>query len=99
MKTTKAEFLRWLVPGKTVRLVDSLMGPCDKPRTVLKVSGMEAQFCTEKDTVSYLRITPEEHVERTANGYRIVFTQDGRTCAEYVEGVVGRDWNAAQEVR
>lgn len=83
MKTTKAEFLRWLTIGKNIRLVNSLIGPCDKKRTVSKVSGMNIQFLTDTGSTSHLTLTPDEHVERTPKGYRIVMTSDNRTCAEY----------------
>lgn len=85
MKTTKAEFFRWFTPGKRVRLINCLMGPCDKPRTVSKVVGMRAELLTEDGRTSHLRIGADEHVEKTANGYRIVLTEDGRVCAEYSE--------------
>lgn len=85
MKVSKAEFFRWLTIGKRIRLINSLMGPCNLPRTVKKVSGMRAEFTTERDTVSHLSISPEEHVEKTTTGYRIVLTADNRICAEYSE--------------
>lgn len=85
MRVTKAEFFRWFTPGKRVRLVNCLMGPCDKPRTVSKVVGMRAELLTDDGRISNLHIEADEHVEKTANGYRIVLTEDGRVCAEYSE--------------
>jgi len=85
MKTTKAEFLRWLTPGKRVRLINSLMGPCSMARTVAKVTGQCAQFTTERGSTSYLHLSKEEHVEKTAKGYRIVLTAENKVAAEYEE--------------
>ena len=85
MRVSKAEFFRWLTIGKRIRLINCLVGPCDKPRIVKKVSGMRAEFTTEQDTVSHLSIGPDQHVEKTPTGYRIVLTADNRICAEYSE--------------
>ena len=46
---------------------------------------MRAELLTEHGSTSHLRIGADEHIEKTASGYRIVLTGDGRVCAEYSE--------------
>ena len=83
MKVSKAEFLRWLTPGKEVRLINCLLGPCDKPRTVKSVKGPRVEFDTPDGRVSHLHLTSEEEVEKTESGYRLVLKSSGKCCAEY----------------
>lgn len=84
MKATKAELLRWLTPGKEVRLVQNLLGPCDSKRIVKRVKRSEVEFTTPSGSSSFLILTPSLEVEKTSKGYRIVRKDDGECCAEYL---------------
>ena len=57
--------------GTKLRLVNSLMGPCDRARTLKEVRSKDLVFITEKATLSYLFLTGCR-VVATETGFRLV---------------------------
>lgn len=80
---TKAELKRRLVPGTKLTLVNCLMGPCNKHRTVQQVRSSEFVMSTPEGSDSYLPIGSDEYVEATENGFKIIIKGSGRIAAEY----------------
>ena len=84
---TKAELKRRLVPETALTVVNSLMGPCRKLRTVKKVSGNEfGLLAHEKGALSYFRLESNEYVEQTAKGFAIRLKENDRLMVEYEWG-------------
>ena len=93
---TKAELKRRLVPGTKLVLVNCLMGPCNKPRTVKQVRSTDIIMLTPEGKESHLDLQSHEFVEATENGFRIMLKaqpatlglreQPERVAAEYEWG-------------
>lgn len=69
---TKAELKRRLTPGTKLTLVNSLLGPCSKPRTVHEVRSADYVMLTPEGKHSYLTIIPAEEVRETPKGFQVV---------------------------
>lgn len=78
-----------LVPGAQLTLVNSLMGPCHKHRTVAKVNTVDVMFTGDgiaAGRVSHLRWPKASQLHKTEKGFAIY--EDDRLCAEYIWGHV-----------
>lgn len=93
---TKAELKRRLVPGTKLTLVNCMMGPCNKHRTVVKVMSTDVQMLTPEGTHSYMTLNSYERVEATENGFKVILkaepavpgqpARDERLACEYQWG-------------
>lgn len=94
---TKAELKRRLIPGTKLTLVNTLLGPCNKPRTVLDVRSRGYVMLTPEGKHSHLDIVPGEEIHETPNGFQVVvlaspasaqrsYAEPERIGAEYVWG-------------
>lgn len=84
-----ADLKRKLVPGTELTLINSLLGPCCKHRTVAKVNTVDVMFTGDGVTpgkFSHLRWPKAGSLHETAKGFAIY--EDDRLCAEYVWGHV-----------
>ena len=82
MKITSIAELKRIPVGTRLRLVNSLIGPCDKPRTVKKVRSADIIMWTPEGTDSYLTLKGVS-LSPTENGFRLFEKWDGGLCAEY----------------
>lgn len=81
--TTKAQLKR-LPVGHKLTLINSLMGPCNIPRTVHKVMTNQIVMLLEDGRTSRLYLDNDMKLEPTPQGF-LMRTADGeRIAAEYV---------------
>lgn len=78
---TIVQLRRLLRPGLQLRLVRSLLGACNKLRTVVKVRSRDIVFRTEEGNLSYCRLPKRDQLVETERGFR--FLEDGETAVEY----------------
>lgn len=82
---TVAELKRRLVPGTKLTLINCLMGPCQKLRTVERIRSKHFVFhAHEKNRESVLQCPKASQLIETENGFRIL--NDGEIAVEYVWG-------------
>lgn len=89
---TKASLKRQLLPGLKLTLTNSLLGPCNKQRTVHQVRSNDIVMITETGSHSHLAITPDEEVRGTSNGFQIVLKEGTETS----RGVLDQDHIVAE---
>lgn len=80
-----AELKRKLVKGTKLRLVDSLIGTCDKARVVAMTNSVGVMFTGDgiKDgQFSHLDWPKASQLVETEKGFKIV--EDGETSAGYI---------------
>ena len=72
---TVAELKRQMIPGTKLTLTNSLLGPCNKPRTVARVNSVD--FMLHQDDkpgapVSHCRWPKASQLVETPKGFRIM---------------------------
>jgi len=82
MNITSLAALKRIPVGTRLRLIDSLIGPCDKPRTVKQVRSADIIMLTPEGTDSYLTLKGVR-LSPTENGFRLFEKWNGGLCAEY----------------
>lgn len=85
-KFTVADLKRLLIPGTRLRLVHSLMGPCDKLRVVAKTNTVDVMFTgdgIEEGNVSHLAWPKASRLHKTPDGFEIR-EDNGEVSVRYV---------------
>lgn len=81
--TTKAQLKR-LPTGHRLTLINSLMGPCNIPRTIQKVMSNQIVMLLDDGRISHLYLDNGHKLEPTSQGF-LMRTADGeRIAAEYI---------------
>jgi hypothetical protein len=84
-KAIKVADLKRIKPGRKLRIVHSLMGPCDKARIVAKVTSVGLQFTGDgikEGEVSYLYFPAAKDLTGDQSGFTI--TEGNEVAAKYV---------------
>lgn len=87
VKLTRNELKTLFYIGRKLRLIDCLIGPCSKVRTVKAQKSYGYEMLTDEGKTSFLRFDKGDYVvaESFACGYSkvMIFNSDGTLAAKY----------------